>query len=147
MAAPSRIFKTPADLWKVFEQYKRDVERQKKKWEKVQYVGKEGKRVADNPKIPLTFKGFLRFCWDTQVGHVEQYFVKREMFPDFEHVCARIKDEIAEDLQTGGLLGFYHPMISARLTNLTDKQEITTTSTMRILNIDPLDDSSDNQPT
>jgi hypothetical protein len=146
MAGGNRLFKTPDDLFKVFTQYKRDVEKQRSKWEKVQYVGKEGSRVTDGQKVPLTFQGFKRFCWDTNVGHVEQYFAKPDEYPLFVDVCARIKNEIAEDLITGGLLQFYHPMIVARLNGLTDKQEVHATGSMKILNIDPLDDSSDDKP-
>jgi hypothetical protein len=49
---PTRIFKTSEELLKVWNEYKEDVEEQECKWQKVQYVGKDGERVSDPVKIP-----------------------------------------------------------------------------------------------
>lgn len=137
MAHPTRIFQTEEDLLKVWNNYKKDLEDQSIKWEKVQYVGKDGDRVTDNPKIPLTFEGFKRYCWDNNIGNIEQYFTNQnDLYVDFVGICSRIKNEIREDQIIGGLLGFHNPSITQRLNGLADKSEIDLKSEPRIFNID-----------
>lgn len=123
---PTRIFKTPEDLKKAFDEYKEDLKEQAKEWLKVQYVGKEGERKADAQKIPMTMEGFERFCYDNY-GTVEHYFRNtEEYYSDFCTICSRIKNEIRENQITGGMLGFFNPSITQRLNNLTEKKDITT---------------------
>lgn len=123
---PTRIFKTPEDLKKAFDEYKDDLKEQAKEWLKVQYVGKEGERKADAQKIPMTMEGFERFCYDNY-GCVNQYFDnKDELYNNFVTICSRVKNEIRENQITGGMLGFFNPSITQRLNNLTEKKDITT---------------------
>jgi hypothetical protein len=56
---PTRIFKTPEELFKAFEEYKTHLELEAGKWLKIQYVGKEGERVTDKYKLPYTLEGFI----------------------------------------------------------------------------------------
>jgi len=120
-----RIFKTPEDLMQAFEEYKADLKEQAKEWLKVQYVGKEGQRVTDAQKVPMTFEGFKRYCRE-HYGEVEQYFVNAgDYYSDFISICSYIKEEIRENQIIGGLLGFYNPSITQRLNGLTEKSEQT----------------------
>jgi hypothetical protein len=122
---PTRIFKTPEELEQAFEQYKESLKEEAKQWLKVQYVGKDGERVADPQKVPYTLEGFKRFC-RKNYGDVEQYFWNKDSYyNDFVGICSYIKNEIRENQITGGLLGFYNPSITQRLNNLTDKVETT----------------------
>jgi hypothetical protein len=122
---PTRIFKTPEELEQAFEQYKESLKEEAKQWLKVQYVGKDGERVADPQKVPYTLEGFKRFC-RKNYGDVEQYFWNKDnYYNDFVGICSYIKNEIRENQITGGLLGFYNPSITQRLNNLTDKVETT----------------------
>jgi hypothetical protein len=122
---PTRIFKTPEELEQAFEQYKESLKEEAKQWLKIQYVGKDGERVADPQKVPYTLEGFKRFC-RKNYGEVEQYFVNQDnYYSDFISICSHIKNEIRENQITGGLLGFYNPSITQRLNNLTDKVETT----------------------
>lgn len=108
-------------------EYKEQVEEQSKEWLKVQYVGKNGERMTDAQKIPLTFEGFKRYCHDTGIGTIEQYFTNQdELYDKYIGVCTRIKNEIRENQIIGGMLGFFNPSITQRLNGLTDKQEIKT---------------------
>jgi hypothetical protein len=59
---PTRIFKTPEELEQAFEQYKESLKEEAKQWLKIQYVGKDGERVADPQKVPYTLEGFKRYC-------------------------------------------------------------------------------------
>jgi hypothetical protein len=122
---PTRIFKTPEELFKAFQEYKQHVVNESEKWLKVQYVGKEGERVTDGQKVPLTKEGFEIFCYDNY-GCVSQYFDNKDsLYNDFVAICSRIKTEIRQDQITGGLLGFYNPSITQRLNNLAEKVDNT----------------------
>ena len=125
MAHPTRIFKEPKELEEAWELFKKDLEKQSKEWVKVQYVGKDGYRVAEPQKVPYTLEGFKRFC-RKDYGEVEQYFTNQDgYYKDFIGICRAIKEEIRENQIIGGLLGFHNPSITQRLNNLTDKQEHT----------------------
>lgn len=142
MAHPTRIFKTQEELEAVWNRYKEDLKQKAKQWEKIQYVGKDGYKVTDYPKLPLTLEGLKRFCFDEKIGFIEQYFVNKDgLYNDFVSICSRIKTEIREDQITGGMMGFYNPSITQRLNNLKEQTENTSTHNVQILNIDPLSDN------
>jgi hypothetical protein len=136
---PTRIFKTPEELLKVWNDYKKDIQEQEAKWVKVQYVGKDGDRVTDPVKIPYTLEGLKRYCWDKEIGDISSYFTNdRQLYNDFTIICSRIKNEIREHQIIGGMNGFFNPSITQRLNGLTDKTETNTTTTIKLFNIDPL---------
>jgi hypothetical protein len=118
---PTRIFKSPDELYAAFEAYKKDLDEKAKEWLKVQYVGKDGDRVTDKYKLPYTLEGFERYCYDNH-GVVKHYFDNKEgYYDDFGVVCSRIRAEIRENQILGGLIGIYNPSITQRLNGLTDK--------------------------
>jgi len=123
---PTRIFKSPEELKKAFEEYKKDVsEKQSKEWGKTLYIGKNAKPVKEPQKVPLTFEGFKIFCREKH-GEVEQYFTNQDnYYKDFIGICRAIKEEIRNDQIIGGLLHLYNPSIVARLNGLADKSETT----------------------
>ncbi len=122
---PTRIFKKPEELKEAFEKYKLHLNEEAKQWLKVQYVGKDGERVADPQKVPYTLEGFKRFCRDNY-GCVNDYFLNTgNYYDDFSTICSHIKEAIRENQITGGLLGFYNPSITQRLNGLTEKVEQT----------------------
>ena len=132
---PTRIFKKPKELQSAWEAFKKDVEEQSEAWQKVQYVGKDGDRVSDGQKVPLTLEGFKRFCRNNY-GEVHQYFDNKDgYYDDFVDICCAIKEEIREDQIIGGMLGFYNPSITQRLNGLVDKQEREVKGEPRIFNI------------
>jgi hypothetical protein len=133
---PTRIFKKPEELLKVWNDYKEDIEEQEAKWLKVQYVGKDGERVTDKVKIPYTLEGLKRYCWDKEIGDISSYFTNdRELYNDFTTICSRIKNEIREHQIIGGMNGFFNPSITQRLNGLVDKQENTIKGEPRIFNV------------
>lgn len=122
---PTRIFKEEDEMYNAFSEYKKSLKKQSSEWKKVQYVGKEGARVSDNQKVPMTYDGFKRFCRG-KYGSVHQYFDNKDgLYNDFVEVCLRIKEEIKEDLMIGGLLGFYNSSLTQRITGMADKSELT----------------------
>ena len=121
---PTRIFKTPDDLLKAWEQYKEYLKEEAKKWPKIQYVGKDGNRVTDYPPMPYTLEGFKRYCREQKIGEINHYFDDAsEYYDDFRSVCSHVREEIRENQITGGLLGFYNPSITQRLNGLVDKKQ------------------------
>lgn len=120
---PNRTFKTPDELEIAWKEYKKNVEQQSNEWLKVQYVGKEGQRVADGQKIPYTLEGFKRFCRENY-GEVQHYFDNTDnYYEEFCAICSRIREEIRENQIVGGMLGFFNPSITQRLNGLTEKTE------------------------
>lgn len=137
MAHPTRIWQNEEDVIKVWNDYKKDLKNKESEWLKVQYVGKDGERVEDPIKLPLTFEGFKRFCWDNNIGCIEQYFVNKDnLYNDFVSICSRIKTEIRENQIIGGMIGAFNPSITQRLNGLADKSEIDLKSEPRIFKID-----------
>ncbi len=134
---PTRIFKTPEELLKVWNEYKEDIEEQESKWQKVQYVGKDGERVSDPVKIPYTLEGLKRYCWDKEIGTIQHYFDNTDsMYDDFCVICSRIKNEIREHQIVGGMNGFFNASITQRLNGLADKKELDVKGEPRIFNLD-----------
>jgi len=120
-----RNFKTPEDLERVWNDFKKHVEDvESLKWEKVQYVGKDGDRVTDNLKIPLTIEGFKRYCRENGYGLVQHYFDNQDnLYTKYIEICRAIKEEVRENHIIGGLLNVFNPSITQRLHGLTEKQE------------------------
>ena len=143
---PTRIFKKPQELKKVFEEYKKDLKEREKEWLKIQYVGKEGSRVTDSVKLPLTYEGLKRYCYDTKIGSVEQYFInKDDLYNDFVVVCRAIKNEIRENQIIGGMNGFFNPSITQRLNGLKEQTETVNTTTIKPLFLDDSLNDSDQE--
>lgn len=133
---PTRIFKKPEDLEKAFNEYKDDLKKQALEWVEVNYVGKEGHRVEDYKKVPMTLEGFKRFS-RSKYGEIEQYFTNQDnYYQDFIGICSHIKEEIRENQIIGGLLGFYNASITQRLNGLKDQSEIEVKKEPRVFNID-----------
>jgi hypothetical protein len=120
---PTRIFRSPDELELAWQAYKDHLIEEAHKWPKVQYVGKDGERVEDYPRLPLTQQGFEVFCYKNY-GCVEQYFKNPNgVYDEFIPVCSHIKKEREENQITGGLLNIYNASITQRLNNLVEKVE------------------------
>jgi hypothetical protein len=142
---PTRIFKTPDELLQAWEGYKASLKERAKEWPKVQYVGKDGVRQEDYPKLPLTMDGFEVYCYNNH-GCVHHYFDNKEgYYEDFGTITSRIRKEIRDDQITGAMVGDYSSNITARLNGLKEVTDTTNRTEVKILNIDPLDDSTDNK--
>ena len=135
MMHSTRIFKTPDELEKVWEEYKENLKVEAREWFKIQYVGKEGNRVTDAYKLPYSLDSFEVFCYKNH-GHVEQYFKnKGGYYDDFVPLCTHIKKEIRANQITGGMLGVFNTSITQRLCNLSEKTEDVTPQEQRKLKI------------
>lgn len=124
--AKKKYIETPEKLYDLFNEYKR-VTNRSDKWIKFQYVGKDGDRVTDPLKPPLTIEGFENFVADKGLNQdLGDYFSNNEgRYSEYTTICSRIRREIREDQITGGMLGFYNPSITQRLNGLADKTSTT----------------------
>lgn len=125
--AKHKYIETPEALLDLFESYKLDLRhKQPLEWKEWQYVGKDGNRVEDTLKVPMTMEGFRRFGYDKGVT-IKHYFDNQKgAYDDYCTICSRISNEIREDQIIGGLLGKYNPSITQRLNGLREQSEVTT---------------------
>lgn len=133
---PSRIFKSPDELLSAWEGYKTSLKERAKQWPKVQYVGKDGTKETDYPKLPLTLDGFEVYCYDNH-GCVNHYFDNKDgLYADFGTITTRIRKEIRDDQITGAMVGDYNSNITARLNGLKEQSEQTIKQEPRVFNVD-----------
>ena len=134
---PTRLLKTPQEMMEWWKKYKKHLnENESQSWLKIQYVGKDGERVADAPVMPLTYEGFKVYMYEN-LGVVNQYFENKDgLYDDFVEVCSHIKSEIRANQIQGGLLGYFNPSITQRLNGLADKHEHEVKSEPRIFKLD-----------
>jgi len=133
---PSRIFKTPDELLKAWNDYKTWRDSSAKKWEKVQYVGKDGERVTDAPPMPYDIDGFYVWYHDNYGMFIHQYFENKDgYYADFVGIVTRIKAERDDNVKTGSLLGFFNASMGNRITGLADKQQREITAEPRIFDV------------
>lgn len=119
---PTRLYKTPEELLEAWEAYKKSVDEQNE-WIKVQYVGRDGKRVQDRLKIPYTIDGFIVHAKDYK-GNIKAYIYNYEgYYDDFTEIVSYIQTEVRNNHITGGMAGVYNSALTARLNGLTDKTE------------------------
>jgi hypothetical protein len=141
MAHPTRIFKTPDELSEAWEAYKKHKDAQAVKWAKVQYVGRDGERVTDNPPMPYDLDGFFAWYKNEHGKFIHQYFDGTyEYGEDFLGIVTHIKSERNDNIKTGTLLGFFNASMGNRIIGLAEQSEVNTNANISILNIDPLAD-------
>lgn len=120
---PTRIFKTPEELWSAFEKYVAETKSNPRK--KHVFVGKDATSEYELLERPLTLEGFEIYCYEHH-GTVKHYFDnKLGYYEDFGAICSRIRQAIRRDQIEGGMVGQYNPSITQRLNNLVDKVEST----------------------
>jgi hypothetical protein len=145
--AKHKYIETPEKMWQLFCDYEKVVKSNPRF--KVEYVGKDGDRVDTPLECPLTMEGFECFVMDNTnitFPDLSEYFEgKNESYKEYFPICSRIKRKIRKDQVEGGMVGLYNASITQRLNNLKESTEnINTNTNISILNIDPLDDSADN---
>lgn len=140
-----KLIETPEKLLEIFNEYKSEVKSNPRT--NHVFVGKDGNSEQLRLERPLTMEGFRVFCFE-HYSCVKQYFDNAdERYNDYITICSHIKDVIKRDQIEGGMVGQYNPSITQRLNGLAEKTENKNTEVVKILNIDPLDDSTDNKPT
>jgi hypothetical protein len=129
---------TPDELLEVFNNYKVDTKANPRT--RTIFVGKDAEPRLEKLERPLTLEGFYNYCYDIK-GVVRQYFTNQgELYEDYISVCTYIRNIVRQDQIEGGMVGQYNPSITQRLNNLVERQDVTTTTEVKVLNIDPLAD-------
>lgn len=125
MARPhgTKYVKTPEDMWKYFEEYRKETKSNPIK--KHVFVGKDGVSDYEMRERPLTIEGFKNYCRRV-VGCVHDYFTNtNKAYEDYSAICRTIREEIRQDQIEGGMVMIYNPSITQRLNGLTEKVEQT----------------------
>jgi hypothetical protein len=123
---PTRIFKTPEELLKAWEEYKKHLKTESFNWPKVQYVGRDGERKEDYPVLPYILDGFQVWYYQTKGRFIHQYFDNKDgYYDDFVGICSYIRQDIKQQQVTGGMLNLFNPSITQRLNNLKDSTDVT----------------------
>lgn len=124
---PYQRFWTSELIEEAHKKYNIRREEEATKWNKVQFVGKDGERKEVTPVMPYTLKGFYVFCYEEYGHHVHQVFENKEgRYDDCVGICTYVKSFRDKILQTGGLTGHFNANLTARLTDAVDKQEVKT---------------------
>ena len=125
MGKPKYI-ESPQKLWDLFVDYKKQVKDNPiivKDW-----VGKDSEQVYREKEKPLTMVGFECYvCDNTDISYPDLtvYFEgKEESYKNYFPISSRIKAEILNDQLTGGMVMIYSQSLTARVNNISDKQEI-----------------------
>lgn len=142
----NKYIESPERFWELFELYKTHVKSNPRL--KVEYVGRDGERVETPIEQPLTMEGFECFCMnETNITYPDltNYFEgKIESYKHYLPISTRIRREIRLDQVSGGMSGFYNASLTARINGLKESTENTNINhNVNLLNIDPLDDSTD----
>jgi hypothetical protein len=120
-----KYYKSEAQISAVFDAYKADLLKQSDEWQKVQYVGKEGMRVTDGYKVPMTLEGFFIFA-RKNFGCLRDYFRDYyNEYTDFAEICSNIREEIRANQIIGGMIGIFNPSITQRLNSIKEQVETT----------------------
>jgi hypothetical protein len=143
--AKHKYIENPEKLWNIFLEYRTDVKSNPRT--NHVFVGKDGNSERLELERPLTIEGFRVWCFENY-SCVKHYFDNTdERYNEYSTICSHIKDVIRRDQIEGGMVGQYNASITQRLNGLAEKTENKNTEVVKILNIDPLDDSTDNKPT
>lgn len=128
---PTRIFNKPEELLKAWNEYKKERDKEAKEWETVNYVGKDGKRVVDYPKMPYLIDGFLTWFYEKNNQFIHQYIKNKDnLYDDFVPIVTHMKTERNNSIKTGTLLGKYNASMGNRIVGLADttKTEVSVNS-------------------
>lgn len=141
--AKHKYVETPEILYELFEKYKIGVlENPRHQYQ----LSKTGETIPVPLRVPLTMEGFENYC-EENIGCVHQYFGNQDKaYGEYLAICSRIKRLIRQDQIEGGMTGQYNPSITQRINGLAEKTENKTIE-IKVLNIDPLDDSTDHSIT
>lgn len=129
---------SPEEFWARFVEYRNQVKENPIKV--LDFVGKDGMSVHREKERPLTIEGFENYLEDYYgLGHIQQYLENREgRYEEFVSIIARVRKIVRQDQLEGGMVGIYHPNLTARMQGLSDKVEQEVQQSIKLLNVDPL---------
>lgn len=138
-----KYIESPEKLWELFTQF---VEHEKSNpFLKVEYVGKDGNEVNTALQVPIMFESFE--CWlaDNDIisglSHYSQNLDGR--YESYVQIITRIKQNCFSQNFKGAAVGLFNANLIARKLGLNESVNQTITTSVQVLNVDPLDSSND----
>ncbi len=140
-----KYIETPERMWELFLAYVTDTKTNPRV--KIEYVGKDGDRVDTPIERPLTIEGFKNWCAE-DYGTIQHYLHNSEgAYDDYRTIMTRVREVIRQDQIEGGMIGQFNSNLTARINALSDKSEVNTNTSIKLLNIDPIGDNRNDSPT
>ena len=140
-----KYIETPEKMAELFDGYVKHVKDNPRI--KVEYVGRNGDRVKTPLEVPLTMSGFRAYARKQGVT-INDYFANTDdRYKEYATICRAIENDIRQDQIEGGMVGQYNASITQRLNGLTEKRQTDVTQNVKVLNVDPFADGTDNGPT
>lgn len=115
---------TPEILWQLFCDY---VKHEKEHpWFKVEYVGKDGERVATPLQVPITFEGFECYVADQDIiQDLSHYSANTDgAYDEFRTIITRIRNNCFSQNYKGAAVGLFNANLVAKKLGLVDKKDI-----------------------
>ena len=116
--------KTPAALYKLFEEYKEKCKANPKK-ENI-WNSREGKQVSLDREVPYAWVGFEVFLFKKKIITRLEHYKSNEggRYSKYMDIIHAINQEIVEDKMDGATVGIYQHNIIARDLGLTEKKDV-----------------------
>lgn len=91
-----------------------------------EHVGREGKKVEVELRVPLTLVGFYNYSYERGgLLSMKDYFSNKDKrYDDYVPICAYIRAVIRQDQIEGGMVGQYNASITQRLNGLKEQQDV-----------------------
>jgi hypothetical protein len=124
--AKHKYIQNPEQLLQLWDEYKSQVG-----FDEIEQATPKGEIVTLQIKRPYLKSGFIAFVYRKLGFHISQYLDNQDKaYQEYLGVITCIKNEWETDQISGTLTGRYKaPNLTARLNNLTDKQEVNVTNT------------------
>jgi type II secretory pathway component PulJ len=120
-----RVLESPDELYRMWNEYK--------SWVKANpimvhdFVGKDATEVWRAKERPLTRERFYVYVMENYGINIHQYFDNTNgTYNEYLDIITRITDERRTNQLEGGMVGIFHPNLTARLNGITEKTETTT---------------------
>ena len=120
-----RVLESPDELYRMWQEYKQ--------WVKDNpimvhdFVGKDATEVWRAKERPLTRERFYVYVMENYGINIHQYFDNTHgTYDEYLDIITRITDERRTNQLEGGMVGIFHPNLTARLNGITEKTETTT---------------------
>jgi hypothetical protein len=129
----------PKQLLELWNEYKDNVG-----YDLIQQATPKGDVVELKVRKPFTRQGFEAFAFN-KLGYGINHYIDnyRNKYAEFVPIVTHIRNEWQNDQISGTLTGKYKaPNLVARINAIGDN--VNASATFKVLNIDPLDDTSDN---
>lgn len=134
--AKKKYIETPEKMWELFEAYRKH-ERNNPMY-KVEYVGRDGKKVLTPLQTPITFEGFE--CWLADEGYIKgglgDYQSNKDgRYSEYATIITRITNNCFAQNLKGAAVGLFNPNIIAKKLGLIEKKQTEVKNSLNIPNL------------